>query len=173
MSEKRSFSRVKTVVPCRLRRVAPGDGMIFRDVILAGDAVDPGVLRTTGLPESVQMFLMKLDSKVDMLLSMASQGQLQQDFPIRGRIIDISGAGIRFVCDTELAVGEEVEVVMTLSSAPLQQSGAMGRVIRREPVNDKVLWVVEFTKIRERDQEAIVQFVFQEQRAQIREKKWS
>jgi c-di-GMP-binding flagellar brake protein YcgR len=67
----------------------------------------------------------------------------------------------------------DLEVVLMLSQFPLRMAGAIGRVIRAEPDQGRTLYALDFTRIRERDLETIVQFVFQSQRDELREKKWS
>jgi c-di-GMP-binding flagellar brake protein YcgR len=53
----------------------------------------------------------------------------------------------------------------------LRVVGAVGFVLRLESIRNIPINVVKFTNIRELDRENIVQFVFQEQREQIRERK--
>ena len=54
----------------------------------------------------------------------------------------------------------------------MRLAGAMGRIIRREEIDGRIVYALDFTRIRERDLESIVQFVFQSQRDDLRGKKW-
>ena len=59
-----------------------------------------------------------------------------------------------------------------LSRFPLRMAGAMGRILRLEEQDGLLVHALDFTRIRERDLENIVQFVFQSQRDDLRGKKW-
>ena len=114
-----------------------------------------------------------INAKLDMLLSMQSRDDLSADFPIPLRIVEISGAGIRFETPEELLLESPVEAVIVLSRFPLRMAGAVGRIIRMDPLADGTTeYALDFTRIRERDLESIVQFVFQSQRDDLRGKKW-
>ena len=54
----------------------------------------------------------------------------------------------------------------------MRLAGAMGRIIRCDDVDGTMVYALDFTRIRERDLESIVQFVFQSQRDDLRGKKW-
>ena len=172
MVEKRSYSRVDVRIGCHLRRAAEDERQRFHGYApLSSDAARE-VLVESKLPEGVVAFLLNLDAKLDMLLAQSSRRTLQDDFPISAEIVEISASGIKFRCDQQFTIGEQAEVVMVLGRTPQVLAGAMGRIKRRQNGTEP-LWVFDFTTIREQDQEAVVRFVFQEQRAQIREKKWS
>ena len=52
-------------------------------------------------------------------------------------------------------------------------AGAIGRILRQDDDQDgRAVYALDFTRIRERDLESIVQFVFQSQRDDLRGKKW-
>ena len=87
-------------------------------------------------------------------------------------ILEISGAGVRFCTPDILPMEQYVETVIVLSRFPLRLAGAVGRIIRQDRQDDKTVYALDFTRIRERDLELIVQFVFQSQRDDLRVKKW-
>lgn len=173
MSEKRAFLRIPTHLPCRLRVMDKGERPIYLSAGLASGTPDPAQLKNSGLPEAVQAFLIRLDTKLDQLLMQANEDRMYKLFPLAATAVEISAAGMKFTCPGECYdAGQRLEVITLLSQVPLRIAGAIGEVVRVEndakgnPCN-----VLDFTEIADADQEAIVQFVFREQRAQIRERK--
>lgn len=174
MSEqKRNYSRVETVLPGRLRLLAPGKEHSLYHGCLGCDPVlqTQGRPKVAGLPETMLDFLETINSKLDMLLSIASQDHLQNNFPVSVTIVEISGAGLIFTADRDFQLGDQLELVIFLSQVPLRIAAAIGRIHRRDEINKQSAWVVDFSTIREPDREAIVRYVFQQQREQIRESK--
>jgi len=132
-----------------------------------------GQIKDLGLPEGVKAFLEDMNSKLDMLLSLQSQRRLESDYPIKSEIVELSGAGLKCLQPSPpLQVGEALEMVLILSQLPVTMAGVAGIVQRLEPYGQQgQVVVVEFRHVRESDREAIVQFVFREQREHIRSAK--
>jgi hypothetical protein len=173
-SEKRTYLRIPTRIGGHGRLLGdPSEQPIFRDAPLAGLA-GPGAFdaRDAAIPESLYTLLSSLNAKLDILIGMLGRDQMTADFPITLSIVEISGAGLRFTASEPLALDADMEVVIMLSQFPLRMSGAMGKVIRIDDCDGKPVYALDFTRIRERDLETIVQFVFQSQRDDIRGKKW-
>lgn len=168
--EKRTFSRV----PIRLK----GHARIMRSIDsppkFTGDAVcaescRENLFRNSKLPEELTTFLAEMDRKLDRVLGLLSRENLQSDFPLDIEILELSAAGIKFNCATPIEINESLEIVILLSQVPLRMAGSKGRVLAME--EDTNLYRFEFVDTRGSDMEAIVQFVFQQQREQIRNSK--
>lgn len=173
MEEKRTFMRIPTRLHGFLRVLANPDELpLFRETPPLGacDGMPDG--HDPSMSESLYAMLCTINAKLDMLLSMHSREQINADFPAAIDIIEISGAGIRFTTKSPLPIEQHVEVVMVLSRFPLRMAGAVGRILRQENQSDQATYALDFTRIRERDLEHIVQFVFQSQRDELRGKKW-
>lgn len=173
MSGQRSFARVSTLINGRLRRLAPGRDRALFHGSTSALTFSPQKLAEAHLPEPLLEFLLNLDAKLDMLLSLASRRTMEQDFPTEIQIVEISAAGISFGSPEQFSPGQRVEVVLTLSQAPLRMASALGEIVRVRAEDGERRYVLEFTSIRDRDRESVVQFVFQEERSQIRQAKWS
>jgi len=174
-NEKRTFLRIPTRIGGFARKLdTEAEQPIFREAPLHGVS-GPGAFdaRDASIPEGLYTLLSSLNAKLDMLIGMLGRDQISTDFPITLEVVEISGAGLRFFASQELALETAMEVVLMLSQFPLRMAGAIGTVLRAEPVEGKPLYALDFTRIRERDLETIVQFVFQSQRDALREKKWS
>lgn len=172
--DRREFSRVRTRIDALLRRLdSPDAPQLFHETVLLPDVRNIFVGST--IPKEIADFLTALDAKLDTLVSMASRERLEQDFPIRADIHEISGNGFRFHTTEHVEPGEYFEAVLFLSRMPLRLSSAVGMVqdLRQVGAESKCSpqWIFEFTRIREQDLDAVVQFVFQQERRAIRERK--
>jgi hypothetical protein len=172
-NEKREFLRIPTRIKGHARFLESDAEMpLYREAPTAGPGVF-GADSKEGLSDSLFALLSTINAKLDMLISVQSRESLEDDFPIGIDVIEISGAGLRFLCNEELSQSANVEVVLVLNQFPLRLAGAIGKVIRQGEESGRKVYALDFTKIRERDLEGIVQFVFQSQRDEIRGKKWS
>jgi hypothetical protein len=168
--EHRSFSRVSTRLIAMARRLDnPGSPPLFQ-------GCPPPPTLSVGkiggaLPQALIDFLTAMDAKLDMLLSLESKKQLRKDFPITLEITEISAAGVTFQSESVFEEDDYLELVVHLSNMPFLMAGAVARVVRSSHEDNRWLCAAEFTDIRDTDTEAIVQYVFQEQRQQLR-KKW-
>ena len=175
MEEKRAFIRIPTRLAGYLRLLAdPEEIQRFRETPYLGGGSglchDP---REAGMSEALHTMLCSINAKLDMLLSMRSRDELTVDFPVSMDIVEISGAGLRFLSSEDLPMEQHVEAVIVLSRFPLRMVGAVGRVLRQEAQSDgQMVYALDFTRIRERDLESIVQFVFHSQRDDLHGIKW-
>lgn len=167
--EKRTFSRV----PVRLKGYARTMRSIESAPIFVGDAVaDPAarddMFRKSKLPDELTAFLTEMDRKMDRVLGLLSTDHLRSDFPLDIEILELSGAGIRFRTKEKFDIDTPMEVVILLSHVPLRMAGSKGRILGRD---EDDIYRFGFVDVRGSDMEAIVQFVFQQQREQIRNSK--
>jgi len=168
--EKRTFSRV----PVRLKGFARSMHSIDSPQKFTGDFVSEessrdALFRHSKLPDELTNFLAQMDRKMDRIISLLSTDQLASDFPMKIEIMELSAAGIKFRAPSPLALNDSLEVIVQLSQVPLRMAGSKGRI--RGIEEDTGLYRFEFVDLRGSDMEAIVQFVFQQQREQIRNSK--
>ncbi|WP_291327596.1 hypothetical protein [Desulfovibrio sp. UCD-KL4C] len=122
------------------------------------------------VPEWLKVYLIEIDRKLDQLLGIQSIKDLSQDFPVDIEVLEISGNGIVFRTETSLRSEVIMEVVLVLGQVPLRMASTKGTINTGKMSNT---WVMEFINIKEHDLEAIIQFVFSEQRERIRTDKIS
>lgn len=122
------------------------------------------------VPEWLKVYLIEIDRKLDQLLGIQSIKDLSQDFPISIEVLEISGNGIIFTADQSLRSENNMEVVLVLEKIPLRMASAKG-FVKAGKKSDT--WIMEFKNIKEHDLEAIIRFVFSEQREHIRTDKIS
>lgn len=169
-NEKRTFSRV----PVRLKGFARIMGSIQSPQLFTGDIVGEESSReklfhSSKLPEELTNFLAEMDRKMDRLLGLLSKDQLRTDFPLDIEVMELSAAGVKIRTNKELSTEDSLEIIIVLSQVPLRMAGSKGRI--RGIEEDTGYYRFEFVDLRGSDMEAIVQFVFQQQREQIRNSK--
>lgn len=169
--EKRSFSRVQTRITALARRCdSLDDPLLFKSGPPAGghdwlaEAAKSGTVH-----QALIDFLESMDRKLDLLLATLNRERLEKDFPLHLDVREISGAGLRFLARDDIKDNDILEVVMFLGQNPPRMAGAKGKVQAARTLAGT--FGFEFVKIRQSDQDAVVQFVFQEEREQIRDSK--
>lgn len=172
--EQGSFAQVETRIRGYARPAPTAETlpMPFDNPALygEGDRPDPEDLGTS---PALAEFLVALDSKVDTVISMLSQQRLDEEFQWGIEIVELSGSGFVFLSDSRFEEGQSLEVALILNQFPMRVATAVGSV--STPQSDR--WPnalqLNFSRIRESDLEAVMGFVFHEQRQRIRESKWS
>lgn len=174
MSDSRpQFTAVDARVRGKFRIMPSADDL---PMISLGSEQRPGGyddLVNSKLPEAVVSFLINMANQLDYIAALLEEKKLDEEFP---HILDgcsISGSGIDFYTDHHLEIGAYLETLLTLNALPLKMAGAVGKVVKKEqtPQGDK--YSLQFTRISEPNLDAIVHFVFQEQRKSIREHHWT
>ncbi|QGY41230.1 PilZ domain-containing protein [Pseudodesulfovibrio cashew] len=168
--EKRTFSRVDV----RLKGYARAMNSLDSPPLFTSGAVVEKrnfdqLFRSSKLPEDLATFLSEMDRKLDSILGILSKDQIKSDFPLDIEIREISAAGVKFRSKIPLSVDDTLEMVINLSQIPLTMASSKGRI--RGFDKETELYRFEFIDIRGADLEAIVQFVFQKQREEIRNSK--
>ncbi len=172
-SENRTFSRVPTRLKMFFRFTEKDARPLFLDC-LGCDFKDISLenLNSPYLPKELLEFLSNLNNKLDVILSLLNQNSLSQDFPYKGEVVEISGAGLKFLSQEKLEPGTPIEVALSLSTLPPLLIGLVGEILRLEgEQNQKYLYALKYLFLRDSDREQIVQFVFKEQRELLRGKK--
>lgn len=130
-------------------------------------------LEGANLSKPLANFLAALDAKMDTIVSLLSQQRLEDEYQAEVEVQEISGEGLEFMAKDSYAQGDVLEFALVLNQYPLRVAAAVGRIEAITERAERLSHTVMFTRIREIDFEAIVQFVFNEERQRIRETKWS
>lgn len=166
------FNAVEARVRGKFRIMPSPDDL--SKVSLGGEQKPAGYdeLTQSHLPEAVINFLINMSNQIDYIASLLEKKALDEEFPHALDGCRISGSGLGFYTAQPLNVGDHIEVLLTLNSLPLQMAAVIGKVVKKEttPQGDK--YSLQFTRISEPNLDAIVHFVFQEQRKSIREHHW-
>jgi hypothetical protein len=172
--DNHDYKRVATHVHAWLRVMGSAEEpAIFHAAAAPSDEESVKALQGANLSEALVDFLLELNNKLNTVISLLSQEGLENDFPVRAVVTEAGGSGVRLQADDpSLHEGAHVEIVMVLGQIPLRMAGAVGKLTRREDGQEGPEWTLDFTRIRERDLDTVIQFVFQEERQRIRERKW-
>ena len=162
--DKRSFSRFPIRFRAMARIMEEGDAPLYRGAPAADPAQKAKRMQSSGLPQAVVEFLVDMDHKLDQIIGRTALDELAGDFPLKLEAYELSGSGMRFKCKQKLDKDARLEAVLLLGQYPLRTAGSVGRV---QGVS-KGMYRFEFTDMRDADQETVIQFLFQEQRQQIR-----
>ncbi|WP_027192904.1 PilZ domain-containing protein [Megalodesulfovibrio gigas] len=175
--ERRQFARtpVQMTAWCRLLEHAEAPLRLQEAWAVGGpERTALEVLEKVRLPEGMAAFLLHLDAKLDAMLGFLLAEKLAKEFPYTMRVVELSGNGIRTQTMAPLQPGALLEVALLLHHAPVRVAGAVARVLRADteppPSGEAPAFALEFAHIREPDFEAIMQFVFHEERKRLRER---
>jgi hypothetical protein len=174
MSQDRRYTRIKTRLRANARHVHDPEALpLHTDSPEGAKNMARERLEKSNLQPALVEYLVSLDAKVDMLVSLYSRDRIVKDYPIDLEVVEISGSGIAFTSSESFTENDFVEVVLVLANYPVRMAAAVGQIVRAEKSHGQPLYAMDFTSIRESDLESIVQFVFQEERSLIRKNKWS
>jgi hypothetical protein len=167
--QSRTFSRVETRIKGHARLVdGPHVQPIFTGCASCSQDIRMEHIPASEFPPQAARMLTAMNAKLDMILARLDQQNIREDFPIPMDVIEISAAGLQFTSKHQFEKGQHLEAVIILSSSPVQMAGIVGTIVRRESHQGKTVYVVGYETVRDPDREAIIQFVFQEQREHIR-----
>ncbi len=172
------FVSVPTLIKGLYRMVEDENSPQYcKGMLSASDAsLKEEMLSRSRLPDMALRFLVEMDRKLDAIMAFMQRDSLLADFPHEGRIVEISGNALVLECREPLAPGDHMELVLMLDELPLQicsvlarvDSARKGKAVTGAP---NAAWNISFACVQEEDREAIIRFVFREERKRIRQQK--
>lgn len=119
--------------------------------------------------------LIQIDEKLDRILEVVQKDDPKNWLEVI-QTVDLSGAGLRVKLTTHVEVGELLEIILRIPGFPLGKLRAYGKVIHVSNIGSDVDPVyqigVEFINLECATYEAIVAYVFSQQRKIIRKNSW-
>ncbi len=173
--DKGTFASVDTRIRAFVRPARGADQLpltIDNPALLEGGG-SAQALEGANLSQPLAEFLAALDAKLDTIVSLLSQKRLEDDYQDEVEVTQLGGEGLTFAAPGPHAPGDVLEFALVLNQYPLRLASAVGRIESVDLDHGPAVCQVTFTRLREPDLEAIVQFVFNEERQRIRETKWS
>jgi len=160
---ERSFFRVRTRIGLHLRRLGDAEWEAEQHAIIgdrssADDGIGPELARR----------LVRLERKLDRILD--HLGALDCDRLVRTvpRDVSLSGSGIAFEGEEQLAAGDRVLLVLELDGELPVRIRALGRVVPDQGTDTG--HAVEFVVIREVDRDRIIEHTLEIERRRIRQR---
>ncbi len=126
--------------------------------------------------DTVMQFLLEMDRKLDAVLNLLQRESLEEGFPLRGYVIELSGSGLALESKVPLSTGDHMELLLLLEEYPQRIISVMGTVLGHRDDAPRVesgarVYSVRYECLYEEDRELIIQFVFREERKRIRQRK--
>lgn len=159
--QKRSYFRVETEIPLRHRRISRKEAEIFERELAVG-AAGPSV------EPALAAWFERIERKLDRILAHLEP---DADVPVGEsdrRPVVLSGSGARYEWSEPVEVGESLLVEMLVPGTPPLRIRSVAEVVRRiQPPDPKkpASIAVAFRVIRASDQDAIVRYTYDVQRA--------
>lgn len=123
----------------------------------------------TPFPGAVTDFLLRMDAKLDAILNAINGPALEEDFPHIMEIQSIGANSLTFTSPLPLAREDCLEFLLTLDQIWAAKASGIGKIVSREVQPESLpLLVLEFYRIDEEDREKIIQYIFTEERRQLR-----
>ena len=169
---EREFSRVDTCVPFEFAPVAPEEVPNIRSRI----SMEPSIIagRMPDLEdEALAAWLRAINSKLDVILNhLVFQREGFADLKMRP--LNISGGGMSFTSNQTYRVGDVLEIRMMLNMSQPIALYLYGKVVKTGeagPPGSKFDTAIKFIEIADEVANAIVRFVFEVQREELRKRK--
>ncbi|MDR0881769.1 MAG: PilZ domain-containing protein [Candidatus Adiutrix sp.] len=123
-----------------------------------------------------QILLSRIDQKLSLLIGMVAERASRKSFTNHGIVVDISEFGLAFGHLLEIKHGAVIEIGLQLPGQDSRLMDIAGRVVHVKSFSEPdmafpFVYGVEFTDILGKDQNEIVQWIFSNQREQIRRRK--
>lgn len=173
-TDNRSYARISTFVRARYRKLShPDEPQLCPSSFNLESREGQTFLRDSGLPDALVSFLNNMDSKLDRIIAQLSKDSLASYFPDELTVYDLSAAGL-LAESGDIAPGDHLEIVLFLGEFPPVIASGVAKVIRegRSVPGAGKTYALEFVRLRETTREAIIRFVFKEERARIRTEKF-
>ena len=170
---------VPTMIRGRLRKAAGADApVMFRGTLLSSttDIREELLAGGSRQPELLIRFLAEMDRKLDAILGLLQSESLVHEFPDEGHIVELSSHALALECSVDLAPGSYIELLIQLEEYPIRIVPTLSRVERHRPVVmlsgiHGYAYDISYASIAEEDREAVIRFVFSEERKRIRQHK--
>ena len=127
--------------------------------------------------DDIEQFLMHMDNKLNYIISLLAEKIGRKDYRHQGLVLDISESGLSFVSPVELSADSILEIGLVLPSQPHRTMDILGQVAWRQNQSDESSGErrdaigIRFINILPQDEDAIVHYIFQKQREDIRRRK--
>lgn len=165
---------VPTLFKCRYRKV--NKDALPRWCGSSGDFSFKQEAASLARQDSSMRFLLEIDRKLDTILSLLQSESIEEDFPLKGYVLEISASGLVLESGLPLHTGENLELLLMMGGYPMRMLSVMGEVQGVKETSCLVdgactPYAVSYECLSEEDRDAVIAFIFQEDRKRIRRQK--
>lgn len=123
-----------------------------------------------------QILLSRIDQKLSLLIGLLAEQSSRKSYTNHGVVVDISEFGLAFGHAQEFSTGSAIEIGLQLPEGDSRLMDIAGHIVYAKPPQESDpsfarIYGVEFTDIQGKDQNDIVQWIFSNQREQIRRRR--
>jgi hypothetical protein len=173
------YLSVPTLIRGRLRKAPNAQApKMYRGTLLSSTTEIRDELLAGGSrqPELIIRFLAEMDRKLDAVLGLLQSEAMVHEFPEEGYIVELSGQGLVLECNIALATDSCIELLIQLEEYPIRIVSTISCVERPRPVTvlpdtHTHAYDIAYISIEEEDRDALIRFVFREERKRIRQSK--
>ena len=168
------YLSVPTLLKAHFRKIKDATSARCRSArALAASSQREELLAASRLSEDLVRFLLEMDRKLDIILSFMEQKSRLEEFPLEGRVVELSGAGLVLETHEPLLAGDHMELLLILDDLPLRMVSLVACVEKVLPAAAEAegrgaAYGIGFVSVDAEDREAVIQYVFQEDRRRIR-----
>lgn len=133
------------------------------------------IAQAKGEERELFAYLKVLDKKLDTIMERLDAQKNEKVYKSLHTMVNISGAGIRFLSNGPLTVGERVELRIALPISPLSKVSVLSEVVRTDQVaaDGEAGWQIalKFLVINEYDRDVLINYIFARERELMRSQK--
>lgn len=123
--------------------------------------------------DDLEKFLTLMDKKLDLIISLLTEKMERKEYAYSAKVLDISESGMRVMSASRLPLGAILEIGLNIPGQMYKTIDIAGRVMWELPPEeheegDVCIAGIKYTNIQMHDQDAIVHWIFQRQREEIR-----
>jgi len=182
----REYFRIEDRLSIEYRRLSPEEFVRLESIMRYHPSCKPEGPRAEGFraefivcgegqDKELFAYLKVLDKKLDMILELLDSRKGGEAYKSLDTRVNISGAGIRFVSDGPLDMGERVELRIVLPIAPFFRLSTLCEVVRiqEQPAGEATGWQIalKFIVINEYDRDVLINYIFTKERERMRAEK--
>lgn len=133
------------------------------------------IYKGVAINEDIAEFFIRMDKKLDRILSMLSKNEVISGLSEHGKGNNISASGMNICIDRPVKKGQIIHAAIILSKLPFFYIDVYGEIIRVDALKEKNAPLcqvgIKFLNLDESGREKIIAYVFRQQREAIRKRK--
>lgn len=183
--ERREYFRIRDNLPVEFRPISREEFLTLQDKIRYNstqvvdrihelyflNAREPGA----GENDQLYGYMQVINRKLDMIIEILGRSSSAEHYNVIHTDVNISGAGIQFLCSMPLTEGDFIELKIIIPVFPYPKITCLCQVLRMEQGPDnraaEKMTAFKFMVINEKDQDILINYIFLKEREYLRQKK--